>query len=251
MLKIQTQGRVLCAVVVLMAGCQTSAWNQRSGMTSLSQDNTVPHLKETQVADVQSAMGRTMENDGRDAEAEKAYLEALKHDPERSDVAHRLAILKARQGRFKEAEDYLAKALAAHPGDATIFADMGYTLYLEGRWSEAEMNLRQSLTLNPDDLRGHNNLGLVLAHLAKMDAAAAEFRRAGCTQAQVHINLAFVLTLEKHWPDAKAQYEAALALEPNSVPARKGLRELDRLVARNSLKQKTDGASVVPVSVRN
>jgi tetratricopeptide (TPR) repeat protein len=141
--------------------------------------------------------------------------------------------------------------LAAHPGDAAIFADMGYTLYLEGRWSEAEMILRQSLALNPDDIRGHNNLGLVLAHLGKMDAATAEFRRAGCTEAQGHINLAFVLTLERHWPDAKRQYEAALALDPNSVPAKKGLHELDRLVARNCQTQKADGAGVVPVSARN
>src|SRR5262249_56804428 len=105
-------------------------------------------------------------------------------------------------------------------------------LYLQRRWEEAEAALRHALALEPGHSRAHNNLGLVLAQAGRPEDALASFRSAGCTEADAHVNLAFVLTLQRRWDEARGYYERALALEPASAPARTGLRQLDTLVAK-------------------
>src|SRR5437763_824522 len=64
--------------------------------------------------------------------------------------------------------------------------------------------------------------------------AIAEFHQAGCSAADAHLNVAFALTLEKSWADARAEYEKALALEPSSAAAKKGLQDLEVVVARTA-----------------
>jgi tetratricopeptide (TPR) repeat protein len=94
------------------------------------------------------------------------------------------------------------------------------------------MNLRQAIALRPDHRHAHNNLGLVLARSGRPEAALEEFRRAGCTEADAHNNLAFALTLEGHWPEARSHYERALSLAPSLTPAQEGLRQLDLVMAK-------------------
>jgi hypothetical protein len=118
------------------------------------------------------------------------------------------------------------------PGNAEVYCNMGYSLSLQHRWTEAEMNLRQAVALAPNHRRAHNNLGLVLAHSERWDEALTEFRKGGCDEAEAHVNLAFVLTLERCWPEARAHYEQALTLQPASTAAREGLDQLQALVAR-------------------
>jgi Tfp pilus assembly protein PilF len=164
-----------------------------------------------------------------------AYLEALKHGPARSDACARLAVLCDQQGRFGESSEWYRKALAAQPGNPNIYSDLGYSLYLRGAWADAETNLRQALALAPGHCRAHNNLGLVLARTGRLDEALVEFRKAGCSEADAHINAAFMLTLQESWQAARRHYERALLQEPSSTAARKGLQEIDALNARVEL----------------
>jgi Flp pilus assembly protein TadD len=94
------------------------------------------------------------------------------------------------------------------------------------------MNLRQAIALAPTHERAHNNLGLVLARTHRHDEALAEFTKAGLRDADARVNLAFVLTLENNWPEARKQYEAALAADAASVAAKHGLQELETLATR-------------------
>jgi Flp pilus assembly protein TadD len=189
-------------------------------------------LKTRQVADVEVAMGRSFEKQGDIAQAIAAYEKALQRDPSRPDACLRLAILRDQQGKFKEAFPLYQKALAVSPGNPDVFCDMGYSLYLQHRFAEAEINLRQAVALAPEHARAHNNLGLVFAHMGRYEEALVEFRRAGCSEADAQINLAFALTLEKDWQAARERYQIALAIDASSSAARKGLRELDAVVAR-------------------
>jgi Tfp pilus assembly protein PilF len=189
-------------------------------------------LKARQVADVQVALGHSLEKQRETAQAMAAYKEALRLDPGRADAGLRLAVLYDQEGKFKESLPLYEKALAAYPGNADIFCDMGYSLYLQRRLGEAEINLRQALALAPEHARAHNNLGLVLAHSGRLEEAVAEFRRAGCSEADAQINLAFALMLENNWAEAGKRYEMALAIDSSSAAARKGLQELDSVVAR-------------------
>jgi Tfp pilus assembly protein PilF len=226
-----------------LPGCQHSGPVTQA--PSLVQHNERPtKLNEVQVADVQIAQARTLENQGDQAQAGQVYQEALKHDPKRADACLRLAILADQQGKFKESHELFQKALVGMPGNPDIYCDMGYSLYLQERWPEAEMNLRQAIQLAPDNAKAHNNLGLVLAHLGRGDEALVEFRRAGCTEADSDLNLAYVLTLDKHWSEARDRYKHALTLDASSAVARRALQELDYVAAKTV----PESSPIAPVS---
>lgn len=73
---------------------------------------------------------------------------------------------------------------------------------------------------------------MLLAQTERLDEAFVEFRHAGCPDAEAHANLAFVLTLNHRWDEARWQYEAALAADPNSTAALAGLESLNGIVAK-------------------
>jgi Tfp pilus assembly protein PilF len=204
-------------------------------------------LNGKQVADVQLAMGRSLEKQGAPEQAMAAYREAIKKDPKCGDAYLRLAILNDKQGQFKESEELYRKALEASPGNAEIFCDRGYSYYLQQAWAEAEMNLRQAIVLQAGNQRAHNNLGLVLSHTNRGDEALAEFRRAGCTESEAQVNLAYAMTIDQHWSDARYHYQHAVALDNSSTHAKEGLKELDSFLAkRDAQKQAVAAGSLTP-----
>jgi Tfp pilus assembly protein PilF len=250
----RVQKGILAAVVFLtgIAGCQHTNPHPAAACLTTGGTDLTGKLTAKQTADVQVALAYSLEGRGETAQAAALYEEALKKDPTRSDAWLRLAILHDQQGQFGESATMYQKALKAQPGSAEIYCDMGYSLYLQQRWSEAEMNLRQALALQPDLARAHNNLGLVLARTGQEREALAEFHKAGCDDAAARVNLAFALTLERNWPEARQQYQAALRIDSSSVAAQNGLRELDQLVARmDSTVHLSQPNALGPEAIRN
>jgi Flp pilus assembly protein TadD len=223
---------VLVLGVACLAGCQLPDRLAAPASVVQAPEEIPSELGPRQVADLKVAVGQTLEKRGQVAEAMAAYAEAVKADPSRGDAWLRQAVLSDQQGKFAESAELYTKALALRPGDPDLYCDMGYSLYLQQRWAEAEMNLRQALALRPDHRRAHNNLGLVLAHTDRAEEAVAEFRRAGCSEADAHANLAFALALDGRWPEARAHYADALASDPSSAALKKEVERLDALVAR-------------------
>ncbi|HKI35021.1 MAG TPA: tetratricopeptide repeat protein [Gemmataceae bacterium] len=166
------------------------------------------------------------------AAAMSGYLEAHKQDPSNLDALLGIARLLDVQGRFAESMEYYRKAEAAQPKNTKVACNYGFSLYLQRRYREAEEALRQALARQPENARAHNNLGLVLARTGRPAEALVEFRRAGNDDADAHNNLASALTLEKSWAAAQAEYEKALALDPSSATAKKGLCELKMVMAK-------------------
>jgi Flp pilus assembly protein TadD len=218
--------------LALLAGCQHSMQrpNSVSPLGSWGEEKT--QLTPSQTADVKIAIARSLEKRGDTDQAMATYRAAVDQDPKRADACMRLAVLSDKRGKFAESEKWYQKALAAQPGSPDIFCNMGYSLYLQHRWDEAEMNFRQALAISPDHYRAHNNLGMVLARCGREDEALVEFRRGGCTPSDVEANLAFALTLERNWDKAHQHYEAALAAEPSSPSATKGLHQLEAVMAK-------------------
>jgi Tfp pilus assembly protein PilF len=191
-----------------------------------------PKLTPAQVADVKIGYARNLEKRGALDQAQEMYSEAIKLDPTRADACSRLGVLYDQQCKFAEASDWHNKAVTAQPKNANFHCNLGYSLYLQGKMLDAEKSLRQCLALAPEHVRGHNNLGMVLARTDRLEEALAEFRRAGCNDADAQTNLAYALTLDRHWAKARACYERALAADPSSTASRRGLEELDHLMAK-------------------
>jgi Tfp pilus assembly protein PilF len=219
---------VLCALS--LAGCQ----HNRPAVASLSapDEPRAPILEARQAADIRVALGRTLEQRGDLEQAQETYLEALKQDPSRGDACARLAVLYDRQGKCAQSEEFYLRAHDLQGDSPRLLCDRGYSFYLQGRWADAETSLRRAIDLDPANQRAHNNLGLTLARSGRAEEALAEFRRGGCNEAEAQANLALTLALEGSWTEARARYEQALNLEPNSNPARKGLRDLDAVIAK-------------------
>jgi Tfp pilus assembly protein PilF len=223
--------RAALGLALLGGGCRLA--DPPAGGLAAGLAEAPPRVGPRQAADVNVALGRSLEKQGEIPAAVNAYLDAAKRDPQRADAYLRLAVLYDRQGRFKESTEWYRKALRASPGNADVYADMGYSLYLQSRFAEAEMNLRQAVALKPEQPRVHNNLGLVLARTDRPEEALAHFRKAG-TESDAHVNLALAYALDQRWGEARREYEAALEANPASEAGRRGLQQMNALAARTS-----------------
>ncbi|CAN5916649.1 hypothetical protein BH23PLA1_BH23PLA1_35210 [soil metagenome] len=239
----QDQGRryrvVVMALVVAIAwqgGCrQLDRPSRRGGLSWEEHKAQEPsRITKAQEADLHVSIGRSAESHGDVAMAMSAYQEAVNRDRSRADAFLRMAVLHDQKGQYRESADLYRKALEVDPGNADIYCDLGYSEYLQRRWAEAERNLRQALalTLNDEHPRALNNLGLVLAHDGRHDEALTAFRQAGSNPAQARENLAFALSLEGRWEQAREQYQLAMAADSHSQTPRERLQELDSLMAQ-------------------
>lgn len=241
-------GYRLAATAVMLAalsGCQQLSMLREgylpwSKTARLRQTSAVPTteasepLRPEQKADIQIAMARSLERQGRTEDAKKMYLQAIEAAPGRADACHLLALLYDRNGECRTAEKYYQQALEHDAQNAELQCDFGYSCYLQQRWQDAEARLRCALELAPDLRRAHNNLGLLLARTGREREAVDEFMRAGCSPAESHANLASVLTLSDRWQEAETAYQQALAIDPKLKPAQEGLARLRSLAARRN-----------------
>lgn len=218
-------GLVLAASPLLFAGCsQLHRQTPVHDSAGLLDSEPVSKVSKRQAADVEVALGRSLEASGNLAEAESTYRDALKKNPKRADAEERLAILADQRGATKEAAQHFARALKLDPKNPEILCDLGYSYYLQRRWSDAEDYLKRAISLQPRHARSHTNLGLVLARQGDKAGALAEFARAGCDAADAQANLGLVLAMEGHFEDAKQAYGAALAAKPALPAAQEGMR---------------------------
>lgn len=229
------RGAVIAAACLAIVGC-----GQVPRVASRRGDGDAKALAPAQAADIQVALGRSLEAQGDFEKAMAAYREAARRDPKRADAPLRLAILLDRAGRFAESAPCYAAALKASPGDPEIFCDRGYSLGLQGRNAEAEAALRQALAKKPDLARAHNNLGLLLGRTNRPDEALDEFRRAGCREADARLNLAFALSLDHKWDEAKKHVAIARGLDPKRPEVGEGAAEIDALIAKAEGAGETD-----------
>lgn len=189
-------------------------------------------VESEQKLDVQLAMAQTYESQGNVDGAIRLYQSIASQNPKSPNAYHRLAVLYDKKGNTEESQKHYQKALKYGPKNADLHCDYGYSLYLQRRWDEAEKSFRQSLELNPSLARARVNLGLLLTRTGRGDAAADEFHRAGCSEAEIHSNLAFALVLDEKWEEAKSHYQIALAKDPKSKAAKEGLKALTAVASQ-------------------
>jgi tetratricopeptide (TPR) repeat protein len=74
-----------------------------------------------------------------------------------------LGALLARQNRPQEAEAAYREAIRLNPQSVAVRSKMGILLAEQGRPQEAEKTFREAIRLNPQYVDAHSNLGVLLA----------------------------------------------------------------------------------------
>jgi protein O-GlcNAc transferase len=116
---------------------------------------------------------------GRLAEAEMAYLEVLRLDPNQSHALHLLGVVLTRTGRPAEGAELIKRSLAVRTQQPVAYASLGDALAQQGRFDEALGCYDRALSFSPQIIaallgRGQIllNRGLNQEALAALEAAA-------------------------------------------------------------------------------
>jgi predicted O-linked N-acetylglucosamine transferase (SPINDLY family) len=173
---------------------------------------------------------------GRLDEAEAAYRELLKTQPESAGVLLSLGVLQAQRQNLAEAAELMGLAAAADPGNVTAYMNRGNLLRALGRHQEALASYEQVLKINPGNVDALTNRGVVLLDLGQGEKALASYE-AALTVVPGHREAGLRRCgLLKGWgrlEEAQAGYAQVLAAFPDDVAVlfSRGLvlAELDRI----------------------
>jgi Tfp pilus assembly protein PilF len=219
---------VALAAGTLHAKSPLDKLNPFSWASSKSSDkpDPAPGPTESQKAELQVSVGRSLEREGKLEQAAAIYSDALKKDDHSIEAYQRAAIVNDQLGKFEESDKLYRAALKQEPKNAELLCDRGYSFYLQNRPAEAEKTLLEALAINPRLARAHNNLALVLAHNDRDEQALAQFAQGGCSEADARVNLAFCMMARRDWAMARQEFQRASAAAPNSPAIKNGLAYL-------------------------
>jgi protein O-GlcNAc transferase len=155
---------------------------------------------------------------GRLAEAEANYLEALRLDPHQPDAWHLLGVVLTQTGRAAQGAEHMRRSLSLRPDQPMVYANLGNALSKLGRWQEAIASYRKALALQSSLVDTHHNLGLALAQTGRLDEAlecytrtlerAPGYLNAWIGRGQIHLD-------RGRYQEALAALDEALRLQPD------------------------------------
>lgn len=173
-----------------------------------------------QQADRASAL--SLEQQGRNADAEQEWQGVLRGDPHNAEALAHLGLLEARQEHYDAAADYDRRALKANPALPGIQLNLGLALFKAGKFSQAIPSFVAELQRHPGDQRLTILLGMCHYGMGDYLVAAPYLEKAAANDPQ---NLELRLTLAHSCLWSK-QYECVtevskqiLALNPESAEA--------------------------------
>jgi tetratricopeptide (TPR) repeat protein len=168
-------------------------------------------------------MGHLHELQGRPAEAEGSYREAIRLESGYVEAHTNLGHLLASQGRLTAAEVSCREALRLDPANALAHNNLGLVMLKLDRYAEAEACFRHAIRIDPYLHRAHNNLGNTLLNgPQRREEALACYDRAlelAPGSAEVWTNRGLALSqAQRHW-EALASHDRAIELEPDYAQA--------------------------------
>jgi tetratricopeptide (TPR) repeat protein len=175
---------------------------------------------------------------GRLPEAERVYLELLRHNPRDARVLHLLGLLTAQAGQTARGSDLIRRALAIDPRRFLAHRDLANILLQSGNFSGALASYDSALTLKPHVPEILNNRGTALRMLNRLPEALASHDRAIALDpalAVAHLNRGSALAGLNRFAEALDSFDRAIALDPSSALAHSNrggaLHRLERYVA--------------------
>ncbi|HEV3117774.1 MAG TPA: tetratricopeptide repeat protein [Gemmataceae bacterium] len=172
------------------------------------------------------SFGWSLYQGGNAAQAEQAYREVLREQPDNADVWCLLGIICRAQGHAEDAVASYREALRLKPKFIEGSNNLGNAFVDLHRYHEAVECYRQALDLNPNYAQAHNNLGAALRHLERYDEAVACYRRAlelAPNYPDAYNNLGDAYKALDKLDEAVANYREAIRLQPNHPEAHNNL----------------------------
>lgn len=126
--------------------------------------------------------GYVLRKQGKFAEAEKEFREAIRLQPDYAEAHELLAVALLEQGKTDEGIAERREAVRLKPGDANFHINLGDALLKQGDTEETIKEYREASRLIPDnvswDAPNHIYLGGQLRNLGKLEEAETEYRKA-------------------------------------------------------------------------
>ena len=153
-------------------------------------------------------------HDGRSADAERAFRDAVKLAPEFPDAHLDLGLVLGREGKLPEAIASIQRSLQLDPALASAHMFLGIFLYQANRPEEAIASLQEEIARDSKNVEAFTWLGTVEMSVDHPDGAAAAFDRA----VELAPNDLNVLELRgrAHSLVARNSYARMAQLEPGS-----------------------------------
>jgi Flp pilus assembly protein TadD len=176
--------------------------------------------------ELRNALGWTLFQDGRTAEAVAEYERALTANPDNAKAHNNLALALVERGQLEEAAGHFRRSLELRP-KAEIYSDLGFTMARLGKSDEAMVSYRKALDLDPSCASAHFNLAVSFVQAGQFGEAEAHYRKAlpGRPTAEAHNGLGYVLARQARTEEAIAEFRTAIDVNPRFTPAYNNLAE--------------------------
>jgi len=187
--------------------------------------------KDKTVAEYLAMGGEKLAQDKYD-EAREIYTHVLSIDPNNPDAFSNLGICLACKGLAMNGLQLMTRAVAIAPNSPLYHGNMGELLRMMGKFPEAENCFRAALQLAPNDAGYMSVLGQIIVQQGKTAEGLELTRRAakiGSDNPAVQYRLGMVLAQQKHFAEARAAFEAALAINPGFGAAKAALKQLPQV----------------------
>lgn len=213
--KIRAQRGAACGLWFIAAACAFAS--------------TQIHLTDANLAVQYTNIGNVHMNARRAEKAIEAYKQAIQVNPSYAKAYQDLGVTYQLMGNLTEAEHYLRLALDRAPNDPYAYNNLGLLLDRAQKFGEAEALFRRAVQMQPNFPEALNNLGMVLGKQQRWKEAELSFLQSlqiNPSYTRALNNLALTYYTQGDAPHAKAYWQRALAADPNSEDAKKGLKAL-------------------------
>ena len=186
--------------------------------------------------ELRNALGWTLFQDGRSAEAVAEYERALAADPKQVKSHNNMALALVELGRLDEAAAHYEASLQLQP-KAEIYSDLGFIMARLNQPEAALADYHRALDLDPSCASAHFNLAVASLQAGRLAEAEDHYRRAlrGRDTAETHNGLGYVLEREGRTDQAIAELRKAVEADAKYTPAENNLA--DALVKQGRLEE--------------
>ena len=127
-------------------------------------DDAQPETQQPAAAALEAKLnqGKALHRQGKLADAERCYVEALRQQPDHFGALHLLGVIARQTRRTELAVELIKRAIGLNPSVAAAHSNLGNALMDLKRPAEALASYDKAIALNPDIAEPHFNRGNAL-----------------------------------------------------------------------------------------